>query len=144
MVEHIGKAQFTGKDFKDQFCRPIVYIWTRGQDVMYVGKCKRGFQRIAYDHLHDVFKPREHIGDTDTVEIYYYDTPEECLIAERELIKLLDPICNFPTGRKTKDNPHYKADMLAELLPNSKTKEEKRREKMLRDLNPSIIERKMK
>lgn len=106
---------FTGKEFKQQFHSPIVYIWKRGDEWLYIGKSGNGFHRVVYDKYHTTFK-KQFIEDTDTIEIIYFDSKKECLDFEQRMIKAKNPIYNFTPGRKTEANPKYKEDFLSDTL----------------------------
>lgn len=91
----------TGKEFKAQYRSPIVYAWMRDSEYLYVGKCYYGVDRLAYDKLHDILKS-DRIQDTDTIEIYYFESNEDCLAYERYMIKEHTPKFNFKQGPKVK------------------------------------------
>lgn len=122
----------TGKEFKQKYHSPVVYIWKRGNEYLYIGKCYTGFHRVVYDKLHDVFKSKN-IQDDDTIEIQYFNTRSECLQTEQELIKIHDPLYNFKPGRKVGNEP-YKDDVLHEIIPNHQTLEQRRAAKIWKEI----------
>lgn len=133
-------AMYSGKEFKENYCRPIVYIWKRGGEWLYVGKCYHGFHRVVHGKLHSVFKP-ENIEDTDSIEIRYFDTHEECLRVEKTLIDIYQPAYNFKQGRK-KDGEPYKDDVLKEILPGYKSDKVIDVERMMKQIVKGIQRRK--
>lgn len=106
----------TGQEFKEMFCKPIVYCWIRADEYLYVGKSYYGFQRIT-SKRHDTFK-REDIKDTDTIEVYYFNDEEECLVFEQHLIKKHTPLYNFKPGRKL-EGEGYRKDIMDFLRRNN-------------------------
>jgi hypothetical protein len=78
---------------------PLVYIWSRGADVLYVGKGSAG--------LHRVFNPRhQHLGGnvilpTDVIDLVPAGTPERADEIERKLIAQLRPRFNVRLNNGT-------------------------------------------
>ena len=134
---------FTGREFKSKFCSPIVYCWIRNGEYLYVGASGEGFQRTT-SKLHRVMA-RENIEDTDIVEIHYFNSKEDALRAEHDLQQEHDPLYCFKQGPKREGEP-YRDEVLDEILPTRtpKTKEERLREKIIKDALDAPINRRKK
>lgn len=106
---------FTGKDFKQQFYSPLVYIWKRGEEWLYVGKCYYGFHRVINNKHHSTFKDKN-IEDADSIEIHYFDSFKTCLRAEKALMDKYRPKYNVKQGPKL-PGERYKDEILADSIP---------------------------
>jgi excinuclease UvrABC nuclease subunit len=109
----------TGKDFKDQYLRSVVYVWKRGDEYLYIGSSKRGFARMLSDS-HRVIDARN-IHDDDDVEVYYFDSVDEARKTERDWIHSCHPRYNSVSGRSNAYE-HTRVDGLRQAeLPSYQT-----------------------
>jgi hypothetical protein len=75
--------------------RPVVYIWMRGEDCLYIGVSRLGFGRVLYRH--HIIGVKDHIQSTDVIHLYHVSDREMNQL-ERELIEKLRPIYNGKTS----------------------------------------------
>jgi len=87
----------TGKEFKEQYMKPIVYWWKRGEAWLYIGSSKRGLGRMIADS-HKVMHPLN-IEDNDEIGFQYFDSKDEALKTEREWLRQAHPRYNSKSGR---------------------------------------------
>jgi hypothetical protein len=66
-------------------------VWRRGDAVLYVGLATLGIARPLGRH-HRLLT--EEIEDADTLEVFLFDTPEEAIAAEADMITALRPSLN--------------------------------------------------
>ncbi len=85
------RAFITGEEFK-RARLPIVYIWKRGEEWLYVGMSKCGIARIFSNGHHAI--NLENIQDTDTIKWISFDTVKEAQSREEYLITMFQPKYN--------------------------------------------------
>jgi hypothetical protein len=90
---------FSGK-WINQLRQPMVYAWTRGEDVLYVGLATSGFARPIGPSHHRL--TRGVIRPTDELSIYLCRTKEEAIQLEKDLIIALKPSLNGRRDRTPK------------------------------------------
>lgn len=84
---------------------PFVYHWRRGTESLYIGISRYGWQRLLSSHK---IVTRSAVQDSDTIDIYYCDSPAEALILESELIKHFTPRYNVNAGGKLPRKPDFR------------------------------------
>ncbi len=72
--------------------QPMVYVWTRGDQVLYVGLAKSGLARPIDSNHHRLH--RGVIRPTDEVSLYLCQTAQEAIVLEKQLIACLGPSLN--------------------------------------------------
>ena len=90
------RAFITGKEFK-LAKKPIVYMWKRGDDWLYVGLSTVGIARIFGSHHRLILSEMQ---DEDTINWSYYNTIEEAKTMERYLIAKHEPKFNVTYTRR--------------------------------------------
>src|SRR5688572_30365960 len=71
---------------------PLVYVWRRGADVLYVGVSVNGLGRPLSSNHHRLTPGA--VLDGDALDIYQFTTKEDAIAAEVELIARLRPHLN--------------------------------------------------
>jgi hypothetical protein len=69
---------------------PLVYVWRRGDDILYIGSALRGIRRPLESGHHRL----RHILSDDTLQFLRCDTAEEALTLEKRLIRDYHPKLN--------------------------------------------------
>ncbi len=108
-----------GKAFKEHIKRCFVYGWKRGNEFLYIGQAKFGFQRLC---RHDIIGIEDEIRDDDELVIWY-TTIEEIHKLEYNLINFYKPLYNNFRNRKyrgEKKNTPKKATTEISVQPNHK------------------------
>lgn len=72
--------------------KPVVYIWMRGEECLYIGASRLGISR-ALSIKHHVIGVKDHIQSTDTMHLYHV-SEREINKLELELINMLRPRYN--------------------------------------------------
>jgi predicted GIY-YIG superfamily endonuclease len=85
----------SGADFKT-FKKPLVYIWKRGDEFLYVGSSERGIIRMLEPHY--VISELS-ISDDDVIRFEYFETKEEAVERELYLQQLHRPRYNKIQGQ---------------------------------------------
>lgn len=73
--------------------QPIVYLWLRGDAVLYIGQSAMGVQRPLGSH-----ERLQHIEATDRLVVFTVKTAKMALALEDRLIRRLNPQLNGPGG----------------------------------------------
>ena len=83
-----SRYALTGAQFLE-YKRPLVYVWKRGDEYMYVGLGACGVGRMFGTH-----PCLKHIRETDTLSWTFFETVEEAKRVERRLIANYKPAHN--------------------------------------------------
>ena len=86
------RAFITSAEFK-LAKKPIVYMWKRGEEWLYVGMSTVGISRI-FTPDHHVLHSSE-MQEGDSINWSYFDTVKEAQIRERFLISKYQPLYNI-------------------------------------------------
>ena len=77
-----------------QLQRPLVYVFMKAGEVLYVGSSQNGIGRVVDPHHH-----RSNVrGDADEVRLFYFPTIGDTLQAEAKFIRELQPLHNVNSG----------------------------------------------
>lgn len=80
-----------GKSYIENI-KPMVYLWMRDDEYLYIGSTKYGMSRI---YNHNVINRKEKIQDRDIIHLIEIDTIEEAKILEQKLISEHKPRYNY-------------------------------------------------
>lgn len=80
---------------------PLVYVWRRGSDVLYVGRSSEGLRRILNPRHHKLHA----IEHADTVEFIPAGTVNNAIQLEADLIERMEPRFNLIAGNHVRPSP---------------------------------------
>lgn len=88
----------TAKELREQYLKPIVYAWKRGEQYIYIGGTGFGFRRML-DANHRKFLISS-MQDDDIIEIWSgFNSKKEAHAAERDMRNRYHPVMNQKAGR---------------------------------------------
>ena len=83
---------------------PLVYVWRRGKQTLYVGMSKVGLSRPLGKH--PVINEAESVRPEDILGTWYFETAEEAYSFEKRLIDQLRPKYNKTQWPHVKNRVH--------------------------------------
>lgn len=107
---------FSGRQFSQLFSS-ILYIWKRGDEILYIGVSVKGIARFTHHHIIGVV---DKLHEDDTIEVRYL-SPNDAINLERELVRDLKPKFNSRMGRSInykEPSPEGHNEALDEIVKN--------------------------